>query len=595
MLKALLIISTLSLGDPPDRVSQLNDHAQEIFAEYPDSALGLVDLSLKLNNKSDLVEQGRAYSLKGLIYQRNLCFDSSLVNHIRSLKCREAIGDPGLVGRSLINIGNVYYLINDTQNAEKYYGKGLESHLAAADPVSIAYAYNSLGNLYTSKFQLSKAKKQFFEGLEHLADFNDQSIKYDIYINLGVLYEEENQYDSALVMFRKAEEWYLESGSISDLATIYVDLGVIYQNLEKYDSAKLYYDLALDYNIQLDDWRGVKYASKGWLLNEFEKDKDTLSKNILIQFLDSEYTLDSLALKKNIQEVEAEYQVEKNTLARKMAEDQADFEKQKRRTEKKEAERNILILMFAGAFVMVLAFLIVMYYRQKNRIARYQLQEKKDEVNRVVAQQETRIYKAQLEGEGAERKRVAQELHDRVGGLLATVNLHLENVAESEEGARESVGQAQNLVHKSIEEVRSISHNLAMDIHVLGLKSTIEQFAEGINSTGKLMVKTFYAMHGYNPDLQVSRECLKIIRELVANTLKYADAKEVNIQLSKIDDTLQIIYDDDGNGFDINHVKKGLGLKNMKARAAKLGGDIDFDSAPGRGTTAVLTIPIQEP
>ncbi len=592
MFRILLFISSLSLGGSSDRVSHYNEQAAAIYQTQPDSAIYFANMSLALNDGKDLKEMGLSYSIKGTVYSQQMMFDSSLTNHLASLDCRKKLDDPGLIGRSLINIGNVYYWINDLNNAEKYYNWGLQYHLKSGNQLSMAYAHNCLGSVNIERNDLGAAKAHFFDGLEYVEEMDQESIKYNLYINLGVLYEQEGQLDSALIMFRKAEKWYSEVGLDSDLVTLYIDIGVIYKNQGRYDSSKYYFEQAMLLGEQSGSWKDAQLASSDWLYNKFEQENDTASLKVLRSYVESNRIVDSLLLNKNIQEVEAEYQVEKNTLARQIAEDQARFQKTKREIEQKEANRNILILSLSGAFVFLLAIWVVVYYRQKNRISNYQLQEKKDEVNRVVAQQETKIYKAQLTGESSERKRVAQELHDRVGGLLATVNLHLENIVEPGEEPDESVVHMQKLVHESIKEVRSISHNLAMDIHVLGLKSTIEQFAEGINNTGKLKVNTYYELNSITPSIEISRECLKIIRELVANTLKYAEAKEINIQLSEIEDTMQMIYEDDGKGFEFSQVTKGLGLEGMKNRTTKLGGTIEFDSTLGRGTTVVITIPI---
>ena len=86
----------------------------------------------------------------------------------------------------------------------------------------------------------------------------------------------------------------------------------------------------------------------------------------------------------------------------------------------------------------------------------------------------------------------------------------------------------------------------------------------------------------------------RIVQELIGNTLKHAKASEISIQLNEYDDSVNLMVEDDGVGFDPLKLRKeaGIGLENLKARVAKLGGTLNIDSGKGAGTTISIDIPI---
>jgi signal transduction histidine kinase len=86
----------------------------------------------------------------------------------------------------------------------------------------------------------------------------------------------------------------------------------------------------------------------------------------------------------------------------------------------------------------------------------------------------------------------------------------------------------------------------------------------------------------------------RIIQELLNNIVKYAEAKEVLVQLSKNEHLLSIAIEDDGKGFDVSILKNkdGIGLHSMQKRIELLGGKMDIDSAPGRGTSVNIELPV---
>ena len=193
---------------------------------------------------------------------------------------------------------------------------------------------------------------------------------------------------------------------------------------------------------------------------------------------------------------------------------------------------------------------------------------------------------------------MAIDLHDRLGGILSMVKLHFSVVTESlskDDQAHAKFMKASDLLDQATGEVRSISHNLLSGVLMkFGLVPALEDLKDKISQTGKLKV-TLYS-NELNNVLSAEQELqlYRIVQELISNILKHSQAKEANIQLTKGDESVNLIVEDDGIGFDLKAVNKktGIGLSNLKARVAKLNGNFHIDSGRGAGTTISIDIPI---
>ena len=90
----------------------------------------------------------------------------------------------------------------------------------------------------------------------------------------------------------------------------------------------------------------------------------------------------------------------------------------------------------------------------------------------------------------------------------------------------------------------------------------------------------------------VEIQLFRIVQELITNVIKHASATEINLQVTSYEDHLNLIVEDNGDGFDIKKVKMGFGLKNIEKRLGLLGGQYEIDSSPVAGTTVILNLPI---
>ena len=196
-------------------------------------------------------------------------------------------------------------------------------------------------------------------------------------------------------------------------------------------------------------------------------------------------------------------------------------------------------------------------------------------------------------GEENERKRVAKDLHDGIGVLLTSVKMRLSNFEDKVED-KNSFQNSLSQIDNACSEVRRISHNMVpASLSKLGLEEAMLDLFDNVSTSTQIEIRNTLA---YNEgDFEESSEVLiyRVIQELVNNTLKYAQASCIQIEMKKLKEEYIIEYKDNGIGFDKTKIKNGLGLKSIASRIDILKGKLAFDSLEGKGVTFKINIPLQ--
>jgi signal transduction histidine kinase len=199
-----------------------------------------------------------------------------------------------------------------------------------------------------------------------------------------------------------------------------------------------------------------------------------------------------------------------------------------------------------------------------------------------------------LEGQELERKRLARELHDETGQALASILLGLKSL-EQQVGP-EPVAAIRELVGTALDNVRRLTVELrppALDD--FGLQAALERLTSIVGERSgidiQLSVRSGVALP---PDHETA--IYRIVQEALTNIVKHAKASSVSIIVMPSGETVRLVVEDDGDGFDPSAVRKGaLGLVGIRERVAILGGRFELESAPGDGTTIVVELPAHVP
>lgn len=200
--------------------------------------------------------------------------------------------------------------------------------------------------------------------------------------------------------------------------------------------------------------------------------------------------------------------------------------------------------------------------------------------------------------EARERRTLARDLHDTVSQSLALARTKLVALRdETGEAARAALlRDVALLVGEADQQIRSLSFRLSPPVlHDLGLVAAAEWLADDLER--RFGLRAFVADEGLREPLsEETREALfRSLRELLVNVARHADTEEARVTLARAGDEVTVRVEDAGSGFDAGRTPSGFGLVSIRERMEALGGRVEIDSEPGRGTRALLVVPAGAP
>ena len=227
----------------------------------------------------------------------------------------------------------------------------------------------------------------------------------------------------------------------------------------------------------------------------------------------------------------------------------------------------------------ILAFFVVILIRNHRR-------------NQTLYKDKIRAEITTLENE---RKRMAADLHDGLGPVLVGIKMKLNSISVADKEDQDTLDKAIHNLDGMMSKMKEISNDLLPAVLIKkGLVEAIRFFIEDVHRHSRLQTKCSYTEL---PPLteQLSINIYRIILELMQNTIKHADAKNLAIELHTQNGFLILQTSDDGKGFDYDNAMKnhlGLGLRNLLSRAELLNGKIFIESKKGTGTRYSFEIPL---
>lgn len=268
--------------------------------------------------------------------------------------------------------------------------------------------------------------------------------------------------------------------------------------------------------------------------------------------------------------------------------------------EEKNRNRNIAIALGGTAFFLALVgFLVYKNTKRKQHIAEQQRELEIQKKEKLLKNQELTAIDAMITGQEKERQRLASDLHDSVGATLAAAKLQFHHLSKNRDKNDSSITElfqkTGKLLDEAYEEVRSMAH--VKNNGVIAKKSLLPAIQNLANSASGANGLTIEVAHfGLDKRLDNAMEIalFRIIQELVTNIIKHAQATEASIAINQYDDTINLIIEDNGKGFDARKLpeKDGMGLSSIERRIEHLEGTMEIDSTLGKGTHILIDIPL---
>ncbi len=195
------------------------------------------------------------------------------------------------------------------------------------------------------------------------------------------------------------------------------------------------------------------------------------------------------------------------------------------------------------------------------------------------------------------RLSIAGNLHDDVGAQLSTARMFISSLRNNTDKihSNEMVENSLSLIDSSINDLTNIMEDMhSSTLYEKGYIAATEELVNRINQLHLMQFTLTY--HGFENrfDTRIEHQLLRITQELINNSLKYARAKNVTIDLIINEGKIVLMYEDDGIGYDIRNIKRGYGLSNIETRTNSIHGTVEFDSIPGKGARTIIKIPLTQ-
>lgn len=270
---------------------------------------------------------------------------------------------------------------------------------------------------------------------------------------------------------------------------------------------------------------------------------------------------------------------------------------------------SVFILGFAQVITRMITLPIISLKNAASRLGKGDFENKvrihsKDEIGSLaetfntmsdqVREERRKRIMALFDGQEMERRRISRELHDGLGQQLIGTKLQIET-CDSDDPAciRKTMEETKSSLHGIVDELRRISNDLRpVSLDELGLKTALSNLCSEVGRQVGIDIE-FDADINSQPEASTTVFLFRIAQEGIHNVIKHAKAGNVSLQLIENRDSLIMILEDDGIGFDPSIAGKGNGLSNMKERANLLGGTFNIESEPGKGTTIRVKIPTE--
>lgn len=574
---------SISLGKEVDRKLLLSlitySTAPEDVMEYVDQLLTLPETSV--------AHQVWALRAKGVAYRRRGDLKHSIENLFLSSKLAIEHGIFNEAANSYLEIASTYSSNSQTNNALIYEKKAIEIIRANGTANQLATNLLNLGYTYYTLDQLDSALLYYNEA-EPLFDSVKLTIgKAYVIGNRAMVYQQQQRYELAESGLLSAIALLIPLGDEFGMADYHNQLGKLYRNLgrqaEAIDHAQKAHEMALRNDLK-EQVRDASLLLAGLFEQQNDHTRALAYQKQYIAFKDS---IESAEKTREMADLRTEYEVN-------IREKEIDLLK----TEQ-QLSRGYIILVI---ILLIFAVVLLLYFRQRfvntRLLAERERERQDEEIENLLRVQETRAIQSMIVGREEERKRIAADLHNHLGSLMATIKV---NVSALSDENLPNYPTLSTLVDQACKDVRSMSHTLNMGISEdFGLLPALRDLVNHLQQSGGLQVELRVSMSECQLGSESEILIYRIVQELVSNVLKHAHATRLSILLTCFseDQLVNIMVQDNGRGFDLekteNDPKTGMGLGTIRQMVQLRHGEISVDTNGTSGTTINIDLPIED-
>ena len=554
-----------------------------------------------LNDYGDTIslkQKSVLFNNMGLMYSAKGDYLEAMEYHQKALANRELIHDTLAAASSYMNIANIHFYQKNYSRAISYYKAAVKVFDVKHYSYGSGQCYHNLGTIYEKIDSLEKAEFFLMKALS-LESAKTSRGRAKTLNMLGLVSMKEKKYTDA-------EKYFIESLEIRRKVNSKSQIIPTLNNL-----ADLYNQMGMPNKANKFNKEAIKFSKESGS-REYEKDAYfTYSQSLELignykksLFYYKEYSelKDSLLDKEKysqIQELEIKY---KSALQeRKLEQQKAELIQKDLEANRKDAiikKEQIQKYSIGSIAFLILAILLIELRNLRNkRKTALLLVEKNEELSNqriaeLIKKHQLESAKNSLTAQEKERNRIAQELHDGIGGSLAAIKLYVDSLRKSYD--IDELNLVHDNINKTYEEVRTLSHNLTPpEFEFDSITDIVKMYLNQISAHSKMeIVLSAIPQTGWNElDESIQINIYRVAQELINNILKHAKASRIEFNLELVGGVINILVRDNGVGFDTTKKISGIGLKNIQNRIEEFNGEFNIKSELGKGTTVVIRIP----
>lgn len=574
----------------------------------------------------------RAKNQIGIIFMRKRRYKEAIQYFEECIHILKKINKLPSIATKKMNIATCYKNLNNLKYAIQFYLEAIDIYKESKKGSSqIGKCYLGLGILYRRTKNLRKSREYCLSALMFFKKRGNKKSLAKVYNELGTLCLGVGGYQAALEYYQKVLQLKKALGTTKKIQGIYNNLGLAYLEQSNLDSAKVFFLRSLDLSTKKKDSLNLAltYHNLGLMCQRSQEYKKAISyfhKSLKLygNTIERNYRKNTLeSLSSTYAKIEQynkafkyfdQYKGARDSLEKSFREAMVykdSYEKEKKKSELLEKDKKIkdgklflqtVMNYFFG--IGLLLSLMIVFAIIKNYQERRKVRQGKEKIDDLMREQEFLALSKMLEGQETERNRIAQDLHDRLGGMLSVVKLQFAALGDSlgltSTEDTEVLQKTGQLIDNACDAVRQVSHNISSkSLERFGLISALDDLAENIKATGTLDIDVIdVGFDNRRLPAKYETQMYRVVQELVGNVLKHANASEVEIQLYWKDkeSNLHISVEDNGKGFNVGELDKGkgLGMGGVKNRVKSLSGEFKIDSNEGAGTMIMIDIPLLE-
>lgn len=501
------------------------------------------------------------------------------------------------IANSLYELGNCYYFLKDYIKAVTYYTKAKPIFIKIKNYNRAGLCDNNTGIVYTETQKYDKAFAVFDSAMVTFKKLNSDWAIANVFENIGLVHFAMKNYNATETNLLKAKDIFKTTNRPYFVAINFSRLG------------ELYYEMGFNLKAIENCNNSIKISQKMGFESILIRDYDVLYK-VYLRLGNEKRALENFVLMSKYKDKQNEQDLKKRIESLKFEYDNIK-QKEQNLLQKKQLSLNTQITNYLSIGLCILLFFVLLltFSLQKLQKQKLQIEVQNNEINlnKIALEElnqnlEQKVYErtkelsfandelirknkeiegALFKGQTIERKRIASELHDNLGGHISAVRWSLMALDKTKLSNKETkiYENIVSMMNSAYEEVRYISHNLLPEeFSKDGLIGTLNKLVNNLNQNRTISF-TINSEHYQLQSESIELELYSIILEFLNNTIKHSKASWVEIYLLTTNEKTTVEIKDDDLSFNYEQYinsAKGKGLKNIKERLEKIDGNLRY-------------------